>query len=61
MTRLASAFARGPALVTFVTGGDGPTDAILDALVAGGVHCRVGSTVVGYLLAKFGRYVLANA
>ena len=36
MTRLATAFARGPALVTFVTGGDGPTPAILDALVAGG-------------------------
>ena len=35
--RLASAFARGcPALVTFVTAGDGPTPAILDALVAGG-------------------------
>ncbi len=36
MTRLATAFAKGPALVTFVTGGDGPTDAILDALVEGG-------------------------
>ncbi len=37
MTRLAAAFAKGhPALVTFVTGGDGPTAAILDALVAGG-------------------------
>lgn len=37
MTRLASAFAKGhPALVTFVTAGDGPTTAILDALVAGG-------------------------
>ena len=36
MTRLATAFSRGPALVTFVTGGDGPTAAILDALVAGG-------------------------
>lgn len=37
MTRLSSAFAkRHPALVTFVTGGDGPTAAILDALVAGG-------------------------
>ena len=35
--RLSSAFAKGrPALVTFVTGGDGPTDAILDALVEGG-------------------------
>ena len=36
MTRLQSAFSRGPALVTFITGGDGPTAAILDALVAGG-------------------------
>lgn len=39
MTRLSSAFAKGPALVTFVTGGDptpGATAAILDALVAGG-------------------------
>ncbi|MCW1402247.1 tryptophan synthase subunit alpha [Novosphingobium sp. MW5] len=39
MTRLAGAFSRGPALVTFVTGGDptpGATAAILDALVAGG-------------------------
>ncbi len=36
MTRLSIAFSRGPALVTFVTGGDGPTAAILDALVAGG-------------------------
>ena len=36
MTRLSTAFARGPALVTFITGGDGPTPAILDALVAGG-------------------------
>jgi len=36
MSRLANAFSRGPALVTFVTGGDGPTDAILDALVDGG-------------------------
>lgn len=35
--RLQSAFAKGrPALVTFVTGGDGPTAAILDALVKGG-------------------------
>ena len=35
--RLQSAFARSkPALVTFVTGGDGPTPAILDALVEGG-------------------------
>ena len=36
MTRLSTAFSRGPALVTFVTGGDGPTADILDALVAGG-------------------------
>jgi tryptophan synthase alpha chain len=37
VTRLASAFAKShPALVTFVTAGDGPTPAILDALVAGG-------------------------
>jgi tryptophan synthase alpha chain len=37
MTRLSNAFAKGrPALVCFVTGGDGPTPAILDALVAGG-------------------------
>jgi tryptophan synthase alpha chain len=37
LTRLASAFNTGrPALVTFVTGGDGPTADILDALVAGG-------------------------
>jgi tryptophan synthase alpha chain len=36
MTRLATAFSRGPALVTFVTAGDGPTAEILDALVAGG-------------------------
>lgn len=36
MTRLSAAFAKGPALVTFVTGGDGPTAAILDALVEGG-------------------------
>lgn len=36
MSRFAKAFSRGPALVTFVTGGDGPTDAILDALVEGG-------------------------
>jgi tryptophan synthase alpha chain len=35
--RLQTAFAKGhPALVTFVTGGDGPTAAILDALVEGG-------------------------
>jgi tryptophan synthase alpha chain len=37
MTRLSSAFTKPhPALVTFVTGGDGPTSAILDALVEGG-------------------------
>ena len=37
MTRLHAAFAKGhPALVTFVTGGDGPTADILDALVEGG-------------------------
>jgi tryptophan synthase alpha chain len=37
MTRLTSAFAKPrPALVTFVTAGDGPTVEILDALVAGG-------------------------
>jgi tryptophan synthase alpha chain len=36
-TRLAAAFAKPhPALVTFVTAGDGPTPTILDALVAGG-------------------------
>lgn len=36
MSRFAAAFSRGPALVTFVTAGDGPTPAILDALVEGG-------------------------
>ena len=37
MTRLASAFDKGrPALVTFITAGDGDTAANLDALVAGG-------------------------
>ncbi len=36
MTRLSEAFAHGPALVCFVTAGDGPTPAILDALVDGG-------------------------
>lgn len=36
MTRLANAFARGPALVTFITAGDGDTAANLDALVEGG-------------------------
>ena len=34
--RFAAAFSRGPALVCFVTAGDGPTPAILDALVEGG-------------------------
>ena len=29
VTRISSAFTRGPALVTFVNGGDGPTVAIL--------------------------------
>ena len=36
MTRLSAAFVRAPALVAFITAGDGPTSAILDALVAGG-------------------------
>ncbi len=37
MTRLSAAFpADRAALVTFVTAGDGPTPAILDALVEGG-------------------------
>jgi len=36
MTRFSTAFSRGPALVCFVTAGDGPTAAILDALVEGG-------------------------
>ena len=37
MTRLATAFAKPhPALVCFVTAGDGDTAAILDALVADG-------------------------
>ena len=37
MTRLTAAFAKQhPALVCFVTAGDGDTAAILDALVAGG-------------------------
>ena len=37
MTRLAAAFAKGrPALVCFITAGDGDTAANLDALVAGG-------------------------
>lgn len=34
--RLSTAFQKGPALVTFVTAGDGDTAAILDALAAGG-------------------------
>ena len=34
--RLSSAFSRGPALVCFITAGDGDTAANLDALVAGG-------------------------
>jgi tryptophan synthase alpha chain len=36
MTRFEQAFSRGPALVCFLTGGDGDTAANLDALVAGG-------------------------
>jgi tryptophan synthase alpha chain len=36
MTRFTSAFAEGPALVCFITAGDGDTAANLDALVAGG-------------------------
>ena len=37
MTRFAAAFAKPrPALVAFITGGDGDTAANLDALVAGG-------------------------
>jgi len=36
MTRFATAFAKGPALVCFITGGDGDTAANLDALVEGG-------------------------
>jgi tryptophan synthase alpha chain len=37
LNRFQSAFTKPyPALVTFVTGGDGPTPAILDALVSGG-------------------------
>ena len=36
MTRLTAAFAHGPALVCFVTAGDGDTAAVLDALVSGG-------------------------
>ncbi|WP_423142145.1 tryptophan synthase subunit alpha [Parablastomonas sp. CN1-191] len=36
MTRFTAAFAKGPALVCFVTAGDGDTAANLDALVEGG-------------------------
>ena len=36
MTRFETAFAKGPALVCFITGGDGDTAANLDALVEGG-------------------------
>jgi tryptophan synthase alpha chain len=36
MTRFAETFARGPALICFITAGDGNTPANLDALVAGG-------------------------
>ena len=36
MSRIAAAFARGPALVTFLTAGDGDTAANLDAMVEGG-------------------------
>ncbi len=36
MSCLSFAFAKGPALAAFVTAGDGPTSAILDALVEGG-------------------------
>src|SRR3546814_1061727 len=36
MTRFESAFTKGPALVAFITAGDGDTAANLDALVAGG-------------------------
>lgn len=36
MTRFETAFSRGPALVCFITGGDGDTAANLDALVTGG-------------------------
>lgn len=35
-TRFETAFAKGPALVCFITGGDGDTASNLDALVAGG-------------------------
>jgi tryptophan synthase alpha chain len=36
MTRFADTFAKGPALICFITAGDGDTPANLDALVAGG-------------------------
>ncbi|KLI63636.1 tryptophan synthase subunit alpha [Aurantiacibacter marinus] len=36
--RLSTAFSNGPALVAFITAGDGDTDANLDALVAGGAN-----------------------
>jgi len=36
MTRFAETFAKGPALICFITAGDGDTAANLDALVAGG-------------------------
>ncbi|MBS1239763.1 MAG: tryptophan synthase alpha chain, partial [Proteobacteria bacterium] len=36
MTRFAKAFSNGPALVCFITAGDGDTAANLDALVEGG-------------------------
>ncbi|MCJ2177061.1 tryptophan synthase subunit alpha [Novosphingobium album (ex Hu et al. 2023)] len=36
MTRFETTFAKGPALVCFITGGDGDTAANLDALVEGG-------------------------
>lgn len=36
MSRFTAAFANGPALAAFITAGDGPTPAILDALVEGG-------------------------
>lgn len=36
MSRLADTFAKGPALICFITAGDGDTAANLDALVAGG-------------------------
>lgn len=36
MTRFQNAFSKGPALVCFITGGDGDTAANLDALVEGG-------------------------